>query len=42
MIAFYMQGDAICWFKWKYHNNQLTPLVLLSLGLRAQVWSLFL
>ncbi|XP_019450613.1 PREDICTED: uncharacterized protein LOC109352884 [Lupinus angustifolius] len=24
MIAFYMQGEALSWFKWMFHNSQLT------------------
>jgi len=24
MAVFFMQGDALSWFKWMYHNNQLT------------------
>nr|KYP74288.1 hypothetical protein KK1_006960 [Cajanus cajan] len=23
IAAFYMQGDALSWFKWMFHNNQL-------------------
>lgn len=24
MAVFFMQGDALSWLKWMYHNNQLT------------------
>jgi len=24
MVSFYMKGEALSWYKWMYHNHQLT------------------
>jgi len=36
VIAFYMRGDALSWFKWMYQNHQLTDWISFSRALELR------
>ena len=40
MVAFYMRGDALSWFKCMYQNHQLTDWISFSRALELHFWPL--